>query len=205
MGAEPYQPKQPQPEASSKSSPDQPPRLQPMFLEPLDEPMQSAVDESAQELLKVNWKTEKEGWICCRLVPDTGAEICCTPEEMAEGYEIEETKASKEGKNFLSASDHEIPNLGEVTVPMRTAEGHWTARTWQVGKGLTRPLMSVAQECDNGNVFMFGRSGGAIFSLTGGPVRRFSRVGGTYEHEVWIPPAKAIKRLMQTGFAGQGS
>ena len=144
-----------------------------------------------------------EGWTRSKVVPDTGAEVSVCPEDMAPGYALRATEASKAGGVFGSASGHEIPNVGEFNLPMQSDEGPWTKQNWQVGRGITRPLMSVAQECDKGNLVVFGSSGGAIFSLAGDGVIRFPRVGGTYEISMWLPPVKAVNE-MATGFGWPG-
>ena len=122
---------------------------------------------------------------------------------MAPGYAVQETESSKKGRNFVSASNHSIPNLGEVVVPMQSEEGNWTRQRWQIGRGITRPLLSVAQECDEENIVIYGSNGGAILNLHGRPVRRFRRVGGTYELDMWLPPAATMKKLASV-FGRQG-
>ena len=87
---------------------------------------------------------------------------------------------------------------------MQSTEGVWSRQRWQIGKGMTRPPLSVAQECDEGNVFIYGARGGVILNLNGGPTRRFKRVGGTYELDLWLPPAELIKKVSAAGFARPG-
>ena len=52
-------------------------------------------------------------------------------------------------------------------------------------------------------VVMFGRGGGAILNLEDGTIRRFPRVRGAYEMEMWIPPPPA--HAADQGFPRQGA
>ena len=99
-----------------------------------------------------------------------------------------------------------MPNKGEMVVPMQSSEGVRTRQPWQVAP-ITRQLLSVGEECDRDNVVIFGRQGGAILNLTSGNLRRFSRVNGTYEIEMWIPPVEMVQQeaMNSQGFAGQDS
>ena len=174
-----------------------------MFLKPLDEPLEDE-EGDAPELLRV-WKHEQAGWTCVKTVPDTGAEASVCPAEMASGYTVQETRASREGREFTSASGDPLKNLGELRVPMQPDEGHWSGQRWQVAEGLTRPLLSVTQECDQGNIVVFGPSGGAILAIDGSSVRHFQRVGGTYELEMWLPPADLMRKIASSsGFPRPG-
>ena len=153
---------------------------------------------------------EQDGWTLVKAVPDTGAQVSVTPSDMAEtGHEIKPTEASKAGRGFTSASKHKIPNLGELDVPMQSPEGHWTRQRWQVApKGkLTRPLMSIGEECDNDSFVIFGKGGGAIVDQTSGTIRKFPRLAnGAYEIQMWLPPPSLVaERLAAAGFTRQGA
>ena len=97
------------------------------------------------------------------------------------------SKGSLEGRDFASASGDTIPNQGQQALPMQSPEGHWVQQRWQMAP-VTKPLLSIGEECDMNKVVMFGRGGGAILNLEDGSVRRFPRVRGPYEMEMWIPP-----------------
>ena len=65
---------------------------------------------------------------------------------------------------------------------------------------VTKPLLSIGEECDHNKLVVFGRSGGAILNLEDGTIRRFPRVRGSYEMEMWIPPLRAtLKRVLPGG------
>ena len=63
---------------------------------------------------------------------------------------------------------------------------------------VTRPLVSVAAVCANGNVVIFGVGGGVIRNLKTGSETPFVRKDGIYIFQLWIPPPEAVPN-----FAGQ--
>ena len=183
------------------------PALEPIFVEqPLSIPLDA--DEGASpEMLSVAWKREQEGWTCFRAVPDTGAQVSVGPADMAQGYAIRETPASRSGRGFTSASKHSIPNIGELAVPMQSPEGHWTAQRWQMAPegSVARPLLSIGEECDSGNIVMFGPKGGTIYNQHNHTARHFPRLeNGAYEIEMWLPPKSLVDNAIAQHFMGQG-
>ena len=146
--------------------------------------------------LEARYKMEQDGWTRAVAVPDSGAQVSVAPVDLAPGYTIRSSEGSRRGQTFVSASNHEIANEGEQLLPTQSAEGVWTTQTWQLAE-VSRPLLSIGEECDKGQYVMFGRSGGIIFNLETGEHRRFPRTKGGYEMEMWIPPPPA-------GFPRQG-
>ena len=130
------------------------------------------------------------------------------PAEMASGYAIRPNAASKAGHGFKSASKHSIPCIGELVVPMQSPEGHWTKQVWQMtpeGK-VTRPLLSIGEECDRGNIVVFSKSGGAIVGQSTGAMRKFPRLpSGAYEIEMWLPPVALCEARLPSGGFRQGA
>ena len=89
----------------------------------------------------------------------------------------------------MVANGGTIPHQGEMRVPTMSNEGVWTHQRWEVAP-VTRPLLSIAGECDKGQIAVFGHGGGALVNLQTREVRRFPRAkSGGYELEMWIPPA----------------
>ena len=153
----------------------------------------------------MKWKQDLDGWTLIKAVPNSGAFTSVTPEDTAPGYTVRETQASREGKNFGSASGHTVKNICELAVPMQSSEGVWTRQPWQVAP-TTRPLLSVGEECDRNNIVIFGRQGGAILNLESGATRRFTRVNGMYEIDMWVPPIDLARQELHkaAGFTRQG-
>ena len=150
---------------------------------------------------KRSYRRQEQGWTCIKAVPDTGAHASVAPSEMAPNYQVKPSAGSLSGQEFVSAAGTPIPNQGQQTLPMQSAEGVWTNQRWQIAP-VTRPLLSIGEECDQNNMVVFGRSGGAILNLESGSVRRFPRVRGSYEMELWIPPAPG--QTAQEAVSGMG-
>ena len=180
--------------------------LYPMFVN-MSQEATDQKDGQPAAAMSINWKEEHDGWHLYRAVPDSGAQVSCGPAEMAQGYAIKETAASKAGKGFTSASKHSIPNIGALEVPMCSPEGLWTMQQWQcTPEGtMARPLLSIGQECDSDNYVIFSRRGGAIVNEHTGQMRRFPRLqNGAYEIEMWLPPIKMIEEA-RTKLAESGN
>ena len=141
-----------------------------------------------------------------KAVPDSGAQVSVAGAEIAPGFEPRSTPASRAGRGFISASKHKIPSLGELELPTQSTEGHWARQRWQIAPegSLSKPLLSIGEKCDRGQVVAFSKQGGAVINLINGSVRRFPRLAnGTYEMELWIPPASLLEKT-QPGFTRQG-
>ena len=148
----------------------------------------------------------ENGWTVVKAVPDTGAQVSVAGAEIATGYKTRPTAASKAGKGFISASKHTIPSLGEVDLPAQSLEGVWSRQRWQIAPEgtLSKPLLSIGEECDRDQFVVFSAKGGAVVNQSTGMVRKFPRLqNGTYEMEMWIPPIDAIERVAP-GFTRQG-
>ena len=98
-----------------------------------------------------------------------------------------------------------MPHQGELKLPTVSNECVWTEQRWEVAP-ITRPLMSIGEECDKNQVVVFGAGGGAIVNLRTEEIRKFPRrPNGVYEIEMWIPPAARDEWEMSPAstFAGQ--
>ncbi len=171
--------------------------LYPLFLKPL------ANDKvTPTQLLPLEYRQEHDGWTRVKAVPDSGAVMSVAPASMAPGYHVKPSAGSLRGQHFVAASGTEIPNEGEQILPMQSGEGVWTQQRWQLAD-VTRPLLSVGEECDRNQYVIFGKTGGIVLNLETGETRKFPRVNGAYEMEMWIPPpVNAVSA--STGFGRQG-
>ena len=69
---------------------------------------------------------------------------------------------------------------------------------------LAKPLMSIGCECDQDQVVIFHKKGGAIVNQQNGAIRRFPRLeNGSYEIEIYLPPNSLIEST-QPGFTRPG-
>ena len=165
-------------------------------------PVQPGSAGSEQAILApVQYKTEEQGWVRIRAIPDSGAIESVAPNDMAPAYAVHPSKGSQRGQHYVTAGGDEIPNEGEQHLPTVSADGVKSCQRWQMA-AVTRPLKSVGELCDSGNRVVFGRSGGMIQNIFTGEVSSFSRENGTYLMDMWIPPAEHVSE-MQTA-SGKG-
>ena len=160
------------------------------------------------ELMPIDFKKDETGgWTRIKAVPDTGAVMNVAPSSMAPEFVVQPSEGSKRGQEFVAASGTCIPNEGEQHLMMQSPEGVWSRRRWQVAE-VTRPLMSVGEECDNGSLVIFGKRGGIIMNMDTKEMQRFPRVNGSYEMEMWLPPLAEVQaaeaNMRTSGFTGPG-
>lgn len=122
---------------------------------------------------------------------DSGAcESVIDAAEQVPGYDIQETKASKSGLVYASATGEDIPNLGEVLLPMLTRENTKRSMKMQAAE-VTRPLASVKRICEAGHVVVFDDDGSFIFNKSTGELNQLREEAGNYMFDVWVPPKDA--------------
>ena len=86
---------------------------------------------------------------------------CVGEEGVFPDAEVVESRGSKEGRCFTTASGEEVPNRGQKVVPVVTEEGCPKMMTWQMAN-VHKSLTSVGKVCDQDNVCMVGKKGGFI-------------------------------------------
>ena len=109
--------------------------------------------------------------------------------EEVPGYAVKEGKASKMGVKYASATGEEIPNLGEVVLPMVTSEGTRRSMKMQAAE-VSRPLASVKRICDAGHTVVFDETGSFMYNKRTGEVNHFREDSGNYIMDVWVPPVE---------------
>jgi len=114
-----------------------------------------------------------------RAVVDSGASESVTPPGVFTAPVLP-SRMSMAGETYTAANGSAIANLGRTTVPYRTAEGSKMTMHFQVGEGLTQPLVSVAGLVDSGNWVAFDRTGGWIHQVSTGRRVRIPRIGNTF-------------------------
>jgi len=129
----------------------------------------------------------KTGVQTVRTVVDSGASESVTPPGVF-ADPVVPSPMSLAGQSYTSANGGEIPNLGRTTVHFRTSEGHKVGMHFQVGEGLTQPLVSVAGLVDSGNRVSFDKTGGWIQQVSTGRRIRIPRVGNTFYWDMKVAP-----------------
>ena len=95
---------------------------------------------------------KSDEWRCLSIAVDSGAcENVIGPDDIP-GYQddIKETAESLKGESFVSASGEEIPNYGEVTLPLVTREHGIKALRFQAA-GVAKPLLSAERLNQSGH------------------------------------------------------
>ena len=155
-----------------------------------------------------DWKKEivdGEGtWYQLKSVVDSGCGAPVAPPELAPFVPKQESAGSKRGQVFLSASKHEMANVGEKECRGFSDEGRSIATTYQIIDGVERPLDSVSSTCDKGNWVAFGKNGGYIECLKTGERTFFHREDDIYVRTMWMLMEAKNGAQDNPGFPRQG-
>ena len=130
----------------------------------------------------------KIGWKRISLTVDSGAcENVIDAGEEVPNYPVKEGRASKLGVKYASATGEEIPNMGEIMLPMYTHGGGKNKMCMQVAE-VSRPLASVKRICEAGHTVVFDEEGSYMYNKTTHELNFFREEGCNYMFDVWIPP-----------------
>ena len=122
------------------------------------------------------------------------------PDDIPEYREcIKETPDSLRGGCFVSASGEEIPNFGEVTLPLVTREHGIKAVKFQAA-GVAKPLLSAERLNQAGHYVIFDGDDSCIVNKNTYDVTALRREDGNFMLDVWIPPVAVSRKV---GFVGQ--
>ena len=128
-------------------------------------------------------------WRRISLTVASGAcESCINPDDVPE-YPVIETVESKRGDCFYSATEEEIPNLGDVRLPMVMQEGTLKGMALK-GTPVAKPLAAVKRICKAGHTCIFDEEGSYIYNKTTGEINWMRDDEEGYMLDVWIPPVE---------------
>jgi hypothetical protein len=132
---------------------------------------------------------ERKKWKRISIAVDSGAcDNVIPPEELPSYQErIVETKASKNGDDFVSASGDVITNYGELKVPVVTREMTTRGMTFQAA-GVSKPLGSVKKMIEAGHRVIFDTDGSYIMNKATGEQNILREEDGNFMLDVWVPP-----------------
>ena len=150
-------------------------------------------------VMAVGWMEQSGEWIKVKACMDSGCIEHVAPPEIAPGVAATPSELSMAGQCYSVANGEDIPNVGEKTFEAITEGGQRGTMTTQLAE-VTKPLMSVGQTCDNGNVVLFHRRGGFILNLETRALTPFERIAGNYEIAYWV---KGKADPNRSDFAGQ--
>ena len=148
----------------------------------------------------------QRGGACCvkiEGVMDSGASESVAPPGLCADYPIMPSAGSKSGQMYTTAGKDEIPNMGEQILDVILDNGKECQVKYQVAE-VNRPLNSISEICDaaDGQVVIFGRSGGAVLNLATGEQTPFRRKDGIYVLDTWVKPRTTSSS--SSGFPRQG-
>ena len=74
---------------------------------------------------------------------DSGAGDPVVPKRMVNTKKIRLSPGSRRGLHYVSATDHRIPNVGEISLELQTDEGHAKCIVFHLAD-VNKPLMSIS-------------------------------------------------------------
>ena len=134
-------------------------------------------------------ESKKGEWKMLSIAVDSGAcQSVMDPEDVPD-YEVTETAESRRGENFNSATGEEIPNLGEIKIPMVTREMSIRSMRFAAAP-VTKPLGSVKSMNKANHIVLFDEAGSFIMNKATGEVNMLREEDGNFILDVWVPPPK---------------
>ena len=126
---------------------------------------------------------------------DSGACDHVCPPDFAPLSPIQETVASRAGKNFVGANGSKIRNLGRKDVTACTITGQKTLFKVQVADCLKNPILSVLKLEKSGNKVVFDDKGSYIYNRATNQYTPLRKHNGTYLIDMWVPHADPHDQL----------
>ena len=130
------------------------------------------------------------------LTADSGAGDPVIPRRMINGKKITVSAGQKRGLHYVSATDHRIPNLGEIKLEFETVEGFDESIVFQVAE-VNKALMSISDRVDHHCRVVFdqdettGEDLSHIFDKKSKRKMRLRRVG-----KVWVLDCTVTKEFI---------
>ena len=145
------------------------------------------LDQDTLEELEINMATTEEKEFFDEpfdVALDSGAGDHVTAEKDAPNYEVEPSRDSKMGQNFVTACKQKLANKGQVNLKLRSgqrARGKGTdiKTVFQIAD-VKRPLLSVSKICDAGFTVKFTQDRAVVLDKKGKVCVTFERRGGLY-------------------------
>ena len=145
----------------------------------------------------VGTKPDNEGWVKIKGVMDSGASESVAPPNMCPHYEIRPSAGSVAGQKYMCASEETIDNLGEQELEVVTENGKESKILYQIAD-VARPLNAVSEICDaggpDGQLVIFGKTGGVVYNLATGSQTPFGREEGIYCMDFWVKPRGFVRQ-----------
>jgi hypothetical protein len=156
----------------------------------------SLLTDDAEELLGAV-SGEMRGGRVVEAVVDSGAVHSVTPPGLFPGR-VDPSPWSRAGRGYRAANGTGIKNLGQLTVPFKTTEGHKCWIPFQVAE-VEQPLLSVAHLTQAGNRVELGHANGRVVNTTTGRAIALERRGGVYIMKMYIADRGATPPFHRQG------
>ena len=88
------------------------------------------------------------------LTADSGVADPVIPKRMVNAKKIRPSPGSRRGLHYVSATDHRIPNVGEISLEFQTDEGHAETIVFQVAD-VNKPVVSISDRIDHRRRVLF--------------------------------------------------
>ena len=143
-------------------------------------------EESHVNMMSLRWQEPaNDGWTKISSIVDSGCVEHVSPPELARNVQTTPSEGSRLGRKYTVASGDDLPNLGQKTVNVVTEDGKSAMFTTQIAD-VAKPLTSVGETCDKGNLVIFSATGGAIYNLNSRDVIPFTRRNRNYELTYYV-------------------
>ena len=152
--------------------------------------------QQSRTLAPVGPSGKVDGWKCLSIAVDSGAcDNVIGPDDIPDYRDgIKETAESLRGDCFVSPSGEDIPNFGEVSIPLVTREHSLKAVKFQAA-GVAKPLLSAEKMNQAGHIVILDGDGSCIVNKTTHEVTALRREEGNFMLDVWVPPAAVSRRM----------
>ena len=121
---------------------------------------------------------------------DSGATDSVGPKNKFPQFALKPSKGSLAGKNYVSATKHKVPNLGERTIEFQCDDGHDMKIKLQEAD-IGKVLISAAKLTENFNDVNLSRRNPHIRNLRTGRVTKLHRKGGQFILHMWVRKSKS--------------
>ena len=129
-------------------------------------------------------------WKELEITVDSGAYNNVCGKELMPEIGMKETKASRRGEYFFTASKEKVHNLGEKTIKGYNDEGVPAGIVFQVVEKVKDNLASVRKICSAGNRVIFDDDdpeGSYILNKISGRRTPIQLKNGNYVFKMWVP------------------
>ena len=126
-------------------------------------------------------------WVQLAIAIDSGAcDSVIDPGDVPSNV-VQETRGSRNGEDYQSATGETIPNLGELHLGLVTREMSIRGMTF-TGAPVAKPLGSVKRLCAARHTVVFDEDYSFIFNKDTGELNQLREEEGNYMLDVWVAP-----------------